>query len=72
VQRARGGGAAIFRAGGEVWSATPGERFTLVAVGVGNDAVTIIVSMDWTETPSVQELENMGLLGQQILDSVRF
>jgi hypothetical protein len=67
-----GGGAALFRAAGEVWSATPGERFTLVIVAVGNDAVTIAVSTDWTQTPSVQELEGLNQLGQRVLDSVRF
>ena len=67
-----GGGAALFRAAGEVWSATPGERFTLIIVAVGSDAVTIVVSTDWTQTPSVQELEGLNQLGQRVLDSVRF
>ena len=66
------GGATLFRAAGEVWEATPGERFRLIAVGVGNAAVTMVVSIDWTQTPSVQELENLLQLGQRILDSVRF
>ena len=67
-----GGGAALFRAAGEVWSATPGEQFTLVIVPVGNDAVSIVTSMDWTQAPSVQELEALQLLSQRVIDSVRF
>ena len=67
-----GGEAAILRAGDEVWSASPGERFRLISVGVGDQAVTILLSTDWTQTPSVQELENMLDHGQRVLDSVRF
>jgi class 3 adenylate cyclase len=67
-----GGGVAILRAAGEVWNATPGERFRLIALGVGTNAVTIVVSIDWTQTPSVQELESLLQLGQQVLDTVRF
>ena len=54
-----GGEAAIFRAGDEVWGAASGERFRLISIGVGDQAVTILLSTDWTQTPSVQELENM-------------
>jgi hypothetical protein len=39
---------------------------------VGAPAVTVIVSMDWTQTPSVQELESLLGLGKRVLDSVRF
>jgi class 3 adenylate cyclase len=67
-----GGGVAIFRVAGEVWSGTPGERFRLVSLGVRSDAVTIVVSIDWTQTPSVQELESLLQLGQRILDTARF
>jgi class 3 adenylate cyclase len=67
-----GGGAALFRAAGEIWSATPGERFSLIVLTVGSEAVTIAVSTDWTQTPSVQELEGLNQLAQRILDSVRF
>jgi class 3 adenylate cyclase len=67
-----GGEAAIFGAGEEVWSASPGERFRLISVGVGDQAVTILFSTDWTQTPSVQELESLLKFGQRILDSVRF
>jgi class 3 adenylate cyclase len=65
-----GGEAAIFSAGEEVWSASPGERFKLISVG--DPAVTILLSTDWTQTPSVQELEGLLELGQRVIDSVEF
>ena len=67
-----GGGVAILHAGGEDWQASPGERFRLIAITVGNQAVTIVLSTDWTRTPSVQELEALNQLGQHIIDSVKF
>ena len=67
-----GGEASIFRAGDEVWGAASGERFRLISVGVGDQAVTVLLSTDWTQTPSVQELENLYELGQHVLDSVGF
>jgi hypothetical protein len=67
-----GGEAAILGAGEEVWSASPGERFRLISVGVGDQAVTLLLSTDWTQTPSVQELENLLERGQRVIDSVRF
>jgi class 3 adenylate cyclase len=62
----------VFGVGDEVWSATPGERFRLVAVPVGGDAVTILTSIDWTQTHSVQELEDMFALGASLLETVEF
>lgn len=67
-----GGDVAIFGAGEEVWSASPGERFRLISVGVGEQALTLVLSTDWTQTPSVQELEGLLELGQRVLDSVEF
>ena len=67
-----GGEVALFVAGEEVWRASPGERFRLIALGVDDQAVTILVSTDWTQTPSVQELESLLVLGQRLLDSVQF
>ena len=67
-----GGDAAIFRAGAEIWSASPGERFELIAVDVDDQPVTILMSTDWTQTPSVQELENLLALGQRVIGSVEF
>ena len=67
-----GGEAAIFGAGDEVWSASPSELFRLISIGVGDQAVTFLLSTDWTQTPSVQELEALFELGQRVLDSVRF
>ena len=67
-----GGDVPIFRAGDEVWGASPGERFRLVTVEVGGEVVTIVLSTDWTETPSVQEMEDLLVVGQRLLDSVRF
>jgi hypothetical protein len=67
-----GGEVALFGAGEEVWRASPSQRFRLFAVGVGDQAVTILLSTDWTETHSVQELENLFELGQRVIDSVEF
>jgi class 3 adenylate cyclase len=67
-----GGEAAIFGAGEEVWSASSGERFRLISVGVGDQAVTILLATDWTQTPSVQELENLLDYGQRVIDSAGF
>ena len=67
-----GGEVAIFDAGEEVWKASPGERFRLISVGAGDRPVTILLSTDWTETPSVQELEGLLELGRRVLDSVEF
>ena len=67
-----GGEAAILGVGDEVWKASSGERFRLISVDVGGEAVTILMSTDWTQTPSVQELENLLELGQGIVDSVGF
>jgi class 3 adenylate cyclase len=66
-----GGEASLFDAG-EVWKVSPGEVFTLISINVSGEAVAILVSTDWTETPSVQELESLHVLGQRILDCVRF
>jgi class 3 adenylate cyclase len=63
---------AIFGAGDEVWRASSGERFRLVAVDVADQAVTILLSTDWTESQSVQELEDLLELGERILASVAF
>ncbi|MFL5678435.1 MAG: adenylate/guanylate cyclase domain-containing protein [Chloroflexota bacterium] len=62
----------IFRAGDEVWGATPGERFRVVTVDVGDEPVTIVLSTDWTDTPAVQELEDLLTVGQRLLGSVGF
>ncbi len=62
----------IFRAGDEVWGASPGERFRLITVDVGHEVVTIVLSTDWTATPSVQELEDLLDVGQRLLGGVRF
>ena len=69
---AGGGDASIFRAGDEVWGASPGERFRLISVVVDDQPVTIVMSTDWTQTPSVQELENLLVLARNVLDSVTF
>jgi hypothetical protein len=66
-----GGEASLFDAG-EVWKVSPGELFTLISVDVSGQAVTILLSTDWTEIPSVQELESLLQHGQRVLDSVRF
>lgn len=63
---------AILGAGEDVWRASPAERFRLIAVDVGDLAVTILLSTDWMESPSVQELEDLLDLGQSIVDSIEF
>ena len=67
-----GGEAAIFGVADEVWGASPGERFRLLSVDVDDQTVVMILSTDWTQTPSVQELEDLLDHGQRILDSVVF
>jgi hypothetical protein len=67
-----GAPAAVFAAGGEVWGASPGELFRLVAIDVDDAAVTFLLSTEWTETQSVQEFEALLRIGQGVLDSVRF
>jgi class 3 adenylate cyclase len=62
----------LFTAGAQVWGATPGERFRLIAVDVGDKPVTILISADWTQPPSVQQLEAVFGLGQSIVQTVRF
>jgi class 3 adenylate cyclase len=62
----------MFNAGAQVWGATPGERFRLIAVDVGDKPVTIVISADWTTPPSVQQLEAVFGLGQTIVQTVRF
>ena len=66
-----GGGVTLFSVAGEIWKASPGERFSLIFVGVGDQAVTIAVSIDWTQTQSVEQLENLRVAAEQILASVR-
>lgn len=63
---------AIFGAGDEVWRAASGERFRVMAIDVGGAAVTILMSIDWTASQSVQELEDLLELGQRIVDSLAF
>ncbi|HEX8025273.1 MAG TPA: hypothetical protein VF484_03620, partial [Candidatus Limnocylindrales bacterium] len=67
-----GGDIAILRAGDEDWSASPGERFRVVGVRVADQPVTILMSLDWTATHSVQELEELLQLSQRVVDSVAF
>jgi class 3 adenylate cyclase len=62
----------VFGLGDEIWHASPGERFRLVSVEVGGQEVTVLLSIDWTETHSVQELEDLLALGQSLLATVEF
>jgi len=62
----------LFGVGGETWKVSSGERFRLISVPVGDQAVTIVLSVDWTETRSVQEMEQLFEAGQRIVDSVGF
>jgi class 3 adenylate cyclase len=67
-----GGEVAVFSAADEVWRASPSERFRLISVAVGDQAVTVLMSTDWTQTQSVQEQEELFGLGQRVVDSVKF
>jgi class 3 adenylate cyclase len=62
----------VFVLGDETWSASAGERFRLVALDVDGQQVTVLVSIDWTLTHSVQELEDMFAVGQKLLSTVEF
>src|SRR5262249_17489140 len=65
-----GADVAVFRTGTDVWGGQPGERFRVVEVTVDGAELTIIASLDWTQTHSVQELEDMLGRTQQIIDSL--
>lgn len=67
-----GGEVALFRAGTGAWTASPGERFRRISIGVGDQAVTFVLSTDWAERTSVREPENLLQLGRLVLDSVEF
>jgi len=67
-----GAGIPVFGLGADVWQASPGERFRLVATEVGGDEVTVLMSIDWTKTHSVQELEALFGLGGSLLTTVEF
>ena len=58
--------------GQETWRVSSGERFRLITVPVGAQPLTIILSVDWTQTHSVQEMEDLFEIGQRVIDSVRF
>jgi class 3 adenylate cyclase len=62
----------VFRAGDEVWGAIPGERFRLITLDVQGEPVTIALSLEGTETHSVQELEEMYGVAGRLLDTVGF
>jgi class 3 adenylate cyclase len=67
-----GAGVTIFQIGQEVWSAASGERFRLSILDVNGNAVTIVLSADWSQIPSVPTLTELFRLGQRVVDSVRF
>ncbi len=67
-----GAGVGVFVAGGEVWQAAPGELFKVISVTVRGDPVTVLLSLDWTQTHSVQEVQDMFQLGGSILNTVDF
>lgn len=67
-----GADAAMFAVGDETWSASPGERFRLLAVNVGAEEVTILMSIDWTEAHSVQELEDLFAIAGGLVGTMEF
>jgi len=62
----------LFGVGQETWRVSSGERFRLISVPVGGRPVTIVVSVDWTQTHSVQEMEDLFEASQHVIDTVRF
>jgi hypothetical protein len=56
----------------EVWRAAPVERFRLISLAVGDEAVAVVLSADWAQIPSVTEFEQLMQLGQRVFDSTRF
>jgi class 3 adenylate cyclase len=60
----------LFDTGEEVWSADPGERFRLISVTADGQPVTILVSSDWSRTPSVPQVEDLYAHAQRVLDTV--
>lgn len=67
-----GGGVTLFVVGSDIWQAASGERFRLTIVDVHGSAVTIVISADWSQAPSVQEEELLRQLGGRIVASMRF
>jgi class 3 adenylate cyclase len=59
-------------AGVDILGFSSGERFTLISVGVGDQAVAVVISADWDQIPSVDELEDLLAIGQSLVASVRF
>jgi hypothetical protein len=62
----------VFVLGDETWQASAGERFRLFSFDIDDQEVTVLVSIDWTKTHSVQELEDMFRLGDGLLGTVEF
>jgi hypothetical protein len=62
----------VFGIGGQTWGGAGGERFRLLAVTVGDEPVTILISLDWTQAHSVQQLEDMIEFGQSVVDRMHF
>ena len=62
----------LFVAGGEIWRASSGERFRLLSISNGADWVAIMVSLDWEQSRSVSELEELFGLATQVLTDIDF
>ena len=62
----------MFKAGDEYWDAAPGERFRLISLPVNDQDVTIVISSDWSRTPSVQQLEALNEHAGRLLQTVAF
>ncbi len=56
----------------EIWRAAPGERFRLVSLAIGDEAVALVLSADWAQSPSITEFEQLMQLGQRFFDSTQF
>jgi hypothetical protein len=62
----------LFGVGEETWRVSSGERFRLTSVPVGDQEVKIVLSTDWTQTHSVQEIQSLYELGGRVVGSVAF
>ena len=67
-----GADVAVLGISGLTWGGSPGERFRIITVKVGDALVTILISLESTETHSVRQLEDMISFGEQLLDGVHF
>jgi class 3 adenylate cyclase len=64
-----GGEVPVFGVGDEVWRASPGERFRVISVDVGDQPLTLVISPG-TPTQSIQQQEALFDLAERIVATV--